>query len=359
MLVVPKSMETELIRRAHENGHFGKKKTIELLNKDYYIKSLERKVEEYILTCIPCLLASRKTGKQEGFLSPIEKGELPLDTLHLDRLGPMTETKKQYNYILTMIDAFTKFTWIFPVKSTTSKELIEKLKIHQQLFGNPRRIVTDRGAAFTSGDFREYCEEEKIEHIIITTGIPRGNGQVERIHRVIISVLTKLSIQQPALWYRHVSRLQQALNSTFQRSINAAPMKLFVGIKMRLKEDAEILSLIDQENRDNFINNREDLRLKAKEQIMKIQEENRKTFNRKRKDSHKYCPGDIVAIKRTQFGVGMKLKPKYLGPYRVTKDKGCDRYDVEKVDLSKEGPKKTSSAADYMKRWPKDDSDDE
>lgn len=352
LLVIPRSMETEIIRRAHENGHFGKKKTTELIKKDFYIKNLDRKVDDCIQSCIPCLLAKRKAGKQEGFLAPIDKGETPLDTLHLDHIGPMTETKKQYNHILTMIDAFTKFTWIFPTKSTTSKEVIDKLKVHQQLFGNPRRIITDRGTAFTSNDFSEYCKEESIEHVTITTGIPRGNGQVERIHRVIKSVLTKLCIEQPSLWYRHVSRLQQALNSTFQRSVNTSPHELLVGAKMRLKQDTEILSLVEQETRDIFMSNREELRKKAKEQILKVQEENRQSYNKRRKKSRKYQVGDLVAIKRTQFGVGMKLKPKFLGPYKISKVKGSDRYDVEKVDPSKEGPKKTSSAADYMKKWP-------
>ena len=59
-----------------------------------------------------------------------------------------------------------------------------------------------------------------------------------------------------------------------------------------------------------------------------------------------------MAIKRTQFGPGLKLKPKYLGPYRVVKYKRKDRYDVEKLDSSVEGPQRSSSSADQMKRWP-------
>ncbi|KAJ0171338.1 hypothetical protein K1T71_012888 [Dendrolimus kikuchii] len=65
-----------------------------------------------------------------------------------------------------------------------------------------------------------------------------------------------------------------------------------------------------------------------------------------------YQIGDIVAIKRTQFGTCLKLKAKYLGPYRVVKVKRNDRYDVEKVDPCDEGPNRTSTAVDYMKRWP-------
>ncbi|GFW30761.1 uncharacterized protein TNCV_4088811 [Trichonephila clavipes] len=40
----------------------------------------------------------------------------------------------------------------------------------------------------------DYCDEENIQHLQIATGVPRGNGQVERIHRTLIPVLTKLSL---------------------------------------------------------------------------------------------------------------------------------------------------------------------
>lgn len=72
-LVIPKSMETEIIRRVHERGHFSKKKMIELIGKDYFIKNVNNKIEEFLVTCITCLLATRKEGHQEGFLHSIDK----------------------------------------------------------------------------------------------------------------------------------------------------------------------------------------------------------------------------------------------------------------------------------------------
>lgn len=358
-LVIPQKMEMDIIRRAHENGHFAKKKTTELISKDYYIPKLGKKVEDYIATCIPCLLASRKEGKQEGYLNPIEKGDIPLHTLHLDHIGPLTDTRKQYNHILTVIDAFTKFVWLFPTKSTTTQEVLNKMEIHQQNFGNPSRIITDKGTAFTSNEFQQYCERENIQHIKITTGVPRGNGQVERVHRTIISVITKLTIANPTLWYKQINRVQRALNSTYQRSIDTTPFELLIGSKMRSKEDLEILEILAEEKRNNYDQNREELRKKAKEQILKIQEENRSNYDKKRKESRQYKEGDIVAIKRTQFGAGLKLKPKFLGPYKVTKVKRNNRYDVEKIDSQAEGPNKTSTAADHMKAWPDYASDSE
>lgn len=351
-LVIPRSMEKEIINRVHSNGHFGKTKMKELLSRDYYIRDIDKKIDEFMLSCIPCLLAHRKEGKQEGFLNPIEKDSIPFDTLHIDHVGPLTETKKQYNYILTVIDAFTKFVWLFPTKTTSSSETLKRLQIHQQAFGNPRRIITDRGTAFTSRDFQSYCEEENILHVKITTGVPRGNGQVERVHRIIIPILTKLCVENPSVWYKHVSRVQRALNSTFQRGINTTPFELLMGTKMRNREDVEILSLLQEEIISEFNESRENLRMQAKEQILKIQDENRKHFNKNRKESIKYAEGDLVAIKRTQFGPGLKLKPKYLGPYKVVKCNRNDRYHVEKADSTAEGPIRTSSSADQMKRWP-------
>ncbi|GFY43669.1 transposon Tf2-8 polyprotein [Trichonephila inaurata madagascariensis] len=80
-------------------------------------------------------------------------------------------------------DAFTKFTWLYPVKTVSAENALEKLKLQQKTFGNPVRIITDRSSAFTSKLFNDYCTEENIQHLQIATGIPRGNGQVERIHR--------------------------------------------------------------------------------------------------------------------------------------------------------------------------------
>ena len=71
--------------------------------------------------------------------------------------------------------------------------MLKKLNIQQDVFGNPSRIITDKGTVFTSNAFKQYCDTQSIVHIkITTTGIPRSNGQVEQINGILVSVLTKL-----------------------------------------------------------------------------------------------------------------------------------------------------------------------
>lgn len=357
MIVVPKKMQTEIIRKNHERGHFGIVKTEELINREYFIENLQTKIKKVIDNCVECILVSHKRGKKEGLLNPIPKGDVPLATYHIDHLGPLTSTNKNYKYILTVVDAFTKFTWIYPVKTLTTEETISKLELQQQSFGSPERIITDRNAAFTSNDFKDYCQNESITQYLITTGQPRGNGQVERIHQIIISVLSKLSADDPTKWYRKVSNVQRCLNGTYQRSIGMTPFELMFGVKIKDKDD-ELMKIIEEENIERMNENRLELREKAKESIRKIQEENKKSFNRKRKQAISYEVGHLVAIKKTQFSQGSKLYPKYLGPYEVTMKKRNDRYAVRKIGNS-EGPINTTSSADFMKPWVSCSTEDE
>jgi len=186
------------------------------------------------------VLAERKHGKQECLLQPIEKGSVPLDTLHVDHLGLLPSTKKSYQYIFAVVDAFSKFTWLYATKSTSTTEVVIRLKRQAAIFCNPRRIISDRGTAFTSNDFKKYCCEENIEHSLITTEIPRANGQIERLNRTLLPLLTKLAAPKPGEWYKHLELAQQYLNSTTHRSIDTSPFHLLFGTHPRLKDSPDI-----------------------------------------------------------------------------------------------------------------------
>ncbi|KAJ0170401.1 hypothetical protein K1T71_013772 [Dendrolimus kikuchii] len=116
------------------------------------------------------------------------------------------------------------------------------------------------------------------------------------------------------------------------------PFELLIGTKMRDKND-DILKLIQEENLEKFEDQRLELREKAKQNIQKIQEENRKVYNKKRTQAIQYEIGDLVAIKRTQF------------------KKKNDRYVVRKIGNG-EGPMNTTSSADLMKPWSNGDEDE-
>lgn len=184
----------------------------------------------------------------------------------------------------------------------------------------------------------------------ITTGLPRGNGQVERANRTLIPLLTKLAAPTGENWYKHVDLAQKWLNMTPSRSTGKSPFQLLFGVKMRSKYDLNIQQLIEEESVERFEVGRNELREEAKLQISRVQDENKRNHDKRHKDSHKYHEGDWVAIKRTQFGPGLKIKPKFLGPYEITRILRNDRYAVVRVG-EHEGPRVTSTSADMLKLW--------
>lgn len=120
------------------------------------------------------------------------------------------------------------------------------------------------------------------------------------------------------------------INATYQRSIGVSPFKVLVGVKMYRKENPQLINILNEELIEQFNADRDEIRANAKIQITKVQSKNRTQHNKKCKPSHKYSLWGIVVIRRTQFGTGMKIKPHFLGPYRIIKIKSNDRYDVEK-----------------------------
>lgn len=127
-VIVPRAMQMQIIRKAHEQGHFGVGKTEALVRGDYWIPNLHPKVEKVVRNYVACILAERKHGKSECLLNPIEKSSVPLDTFHVDYLGPLQSTKKSYIHVFVVVDAFSKFTWLYATKSTSAAEAIEHLR---------------------------------------------------------------------------------------------------------------------------------------------------------------------------------------------------------------------------------------
>lgn len=69
----------------------------------------------------------------------------------------------------------------------------------------------------------------------------------------------------------------------------------------------QIIDLLNSTVEIQFVKHREDLYIEAKQNVHKIKQENRKQYNLRHKKSRNYNFGDLVFIKRTQQGPGLKF----------------------------------------------------
>lgn len=121
-------MVNTIIRFNHDDiGHAGLDKTIHAILTHYWFPCLKIKVRQYIDNCIKCLTYSLAAGKPEGEMEIVEKETVPFQTLHMDHFEPLEETKDKFKYVLLVVDAFSKFVWLFVTKSTGTDEVIEHL----------------------------------------------------------------------------------------------------------------------------------------------------------------------------------------------------------------------------------------
>ena len=246
-------------------------------------------------------------------------------------MGPLEKSTQGYKHILVIVDAFTKFLKLFPCKSTKSEETIKKLKEYFRAYSRPKRLISDRGTAFTSTTFKDFMNAEKIEHVLVAVGTPRANGQVERFNRVIAPALAKLA-ETPKKWDRELERVEFACNNTICRSTGETPSKLLFGVD-QIAEISDCMRLLLNELLEDD-RNLPALREKAAANIVKAQMYNEKLYNAKHKKANEYNVGDYVMIRNvdTTAGINKKLIPKFKGPYEVKKVLDHDRYVVTDIE---------------------------
>jgi len=184
LFYVPENMEKNILFKYHDQlGHLGVEKTVGTILQNYWFPKLTSKVKQHIAHCLKCIAYSPLSGKTEGILHSLSKGNIPLDTLHVDHLGPMDKQCLSKKYVFVVIDAFSKYVKLYATKTTSSKEVIKALIDYFSNYNKPRLLISDRGSCFTSQEFKEFMNEQEIKHVLIATGSPQGNGQVERVNK--------------------------------------------------------------------------------------------------------------------------------------------------------------------------------
>jgi transposase InsO family protein len=101
-------------------------------------------------------------------------------------------------------------------------------------FGTPRRLITDQGTAFTSQAMRDFCINGNIIHHLAAVGLPRGNGQVERYHKTLLtSLATRGANTNDDQWDENIINIQLGLNGTVNATIGVTPSEALMGFLVK------------------------------------------------------------------------------------------------------------------------------
>lgn len=344
---VPIAARLEIMKLYHDaSSHIGADKMLMKLQEDLIWPRMGKTVRKYVSNCRSCVLGKSFTGKRSGLCQQKIKPANKLDTWHIDHAGPLVKSNK-CTQILVVIDAFTKFVRFCPIKQKTTDCTIRALHTLFIELGTPKRIVADRGTAFLSGKFREFLDDNSVELHLIATGVPRGNGQVERVMRSLFNALRAiLNEKDEKTWTKVLPDIEDDFNVTVNKSTGFAPWTLMFGEHRRLRATDELLASMSVQN--NVVD-AEAVRQQAQNRVCEITNKTILNFNKKRVPAVPYAIGDKVVVENTQLANGGKLKPKFHGPYEVTHCLPNERYALKKIGSR---GRTTVAAHEQLRTWP-------
>ena len=338
--VVPASRRQELASELHKGlngGHLGNRRARAQLQQRYYWPGWSRAVQRAKLSCEQCGRHQKPRPKHQGPLQPFLTGE-PWERLGIDITGPHPASSKGNVYILTVIDHFTKWVELIPMKNqeaaTVAKALVDQVFC---VHGCPVQILTDRGTNFESHLFRELCNRMSVDKTRTTPYQPSTNGGIERFHGTMHSMLAKWVASNQRDWDEKLPAVAFAYRTSEHEATGFTPFYLMHGREARIPADliygppqgeprpeTDFVAAQQETLREAYELTREHLGKAAKR---------RKTQYDLRARPQQFTVGTWVwcLSPRLRHGRYRKWQSPYEGPFQVTQVLGPVTYIIQKT----------------------------
>lgn len=154
------------------------------------------------------------------------------DTYQIDlvEMLPYAKQNKNYKYILTVIDIFSKYSWAIPVKTKSAKDVALAMNKILELGHVPRHIHCDQGREFYGFHFKELMNRYNI-NLYSTHSIMKASI-VERFNRTLKTKMWKqLHLNGSYKWIDILPELIHSYNNTRHSTIRMSPKQVFTGNK--------------------------------------------------------------------------------------------------------------------------------
>lgn len=138
-------------------------------------------------------------------------------------LRDLSSINSGFNYLLTVIDVFSKFAWAIPLKNKTNKTIIEAFK---KIFSSkriPNRIHTDKGSEFIGKVCQQYLKKNKVHFYILNSEMKASI--IERFNRTLKEKMWRYFTKLRKKKYIDViDDLVYSYNHSYHRSIKMRPI---------------------------------------------------------------------------------------------------------------------------------------
>ena len=235
-LVVPQSRKQQILTLAHDSifsGHMVVDKMIQRIRLNFFWPSMRADIKEYCSSCRSCQLRKRQVVFDRTPISPIGRSGEAFHTMHFDLAGPLNVKSDGYDYCLVVVDSFSKWVEIVPLRNLTAKSTCEGLLQVFARTGIPSVLISDKATNNTAKFTAEFEKMLGVSPRFSTPFHPEGNGLAERHIQNVKNCLHHAITAFGNKWPKNLPFISWALNEKPSSTTHLSPMALVYGRQAR------------------------------------------------------------------------------------------------------------------------------
>ena len=228
----------ELLIRVHNSivGHHGVERMLQMLAElGHNWPYMRAHVHMWVEQCALC-------QKMSYIKSPIVARHFttasyePMERLNIDHVGPYPIDEDGNQYLLVIIDCFTRWLELYPVKSVDAATTADALLKHFGRFGCPIQLVSDKGSGFVNELIKEFTKLLDFEWAYTLQYSKEENAIVERSNKEVLRHLRAIVNHRKvrSRWSKMTPFVQRIFNATVKQSLGLSPGRLLFGNNIRL-----------------------------------------------------------------------------------------------------------------------------
>ena len=195
-VIIPNSLIGEVLKDIHR-GHLGIEKCRLRARRSVFWPNMNVDIAKIVNQCELCQVHGGPQTKTYTY-NMNESSHYPMHCVGTDLFE-----YKQKPYLL-MIDYFSSYPWVRPLKNISSTSVIEGMQSVFTEFGYPYQIHSDSGSQYSSKEFMTFAKQYDIKHTMSSPYYHESNGKAECYVRIVKNLLKKQrsNINDALLAYR-------------------------------------------------------------------------------------------------------------------------------------------------------------
>lgn len=234
---------------------------VDRVHREGYLGISRRFIHTFLQTHSASVSRRIVTAKTNKEVVKSFRPEYPFQHWQIDTMDMIQYARQNrgYKYILVIIDIFTKFIYIHPLRNKTQFEVAQVLKKIFLSGDIPDKLHSDNGTEFKGrGGFQNHverlCIEYKVKQIFGDAYSPQTQGFVENKNKQIKTLLNYFRINNKSMNYVDIlDEVAYTINNSKHAVTGYTPMQLHKGRQVEKgysiiadEDEADLKRIIDE-----------------------------------------------------------------------------------------------------------------